>query len=468
MKKQDFKHLSFRAGFGMNSKEFQIIDKIKTQNYVDQMIKTAQGKAEELWVVDDQKRERYKEAIASKDEDVRRRMLRRLNNESLNELRLKWFDKMVYGNDLLREKMAMFWHNHFATNERQSVVSQEKLLQIIRNNAVGSFGDLLHEISKSAVMIHFLNNQQNTKKSPNENFAREVMELFTLGRDQGYTEKDIKEAARAFTGWKADKLTGTYRFQKSGFDDGEKEIFGKKGNFTGEQVLDMLLARKETAVNISRKFYKYFVNPEVNESHVSKLADKFYKSKLDIAVLVKQTFTSKWFYEEQNLACLVKSPIELLVGVYRQLPHEKKELTPILAFSRSLDQIVFELPNVGGWPHHKSWIDSSSLLKRMQLPQAIISNEVVYLSERTNDDVTGGEMMTDKEEMSDRIKKRIQKDKMEPKVDELTSAVGNDLSSLSDFLLATPLKQETFKSIKSQDTLNLIKKILATPEYQLC
>jgi uncharacterized protein (DUF1800 family) len=188
-------------------------------------------------------------------------------------------------------------------------------------------------------------------------------------------------------------------------------------------------------------------------------------------VLVRETFTSDWFYTKENMGSLIKSPIELLVGVYRQIPHERKSLIPIVAFSRSLEQILFELPNVGGWPHHKSWIDSSSLLKRMQLPVALISDEDVDTSERTNDDVTGALMPNTKienEQIKNQVKKAIRKNRINPDIDILIKSVGDSIIDVQDYMLATKLKTETMNAIPEDNKLEMIKKIMATPEYQLC
>lgn len=156
---------------------------------------------------------------------------------------------------------------------------------------------MLKEISKSAAMLNFLNNQQNKKDHPNENFAREVMELFTLGRGN-YTEHDVKEAARAFTGWSSN-VKGEYVFRRFQHDFGSKTVLGKTGNFDGGEVLDILLDQKATAKYITRKIYKFFVNEQIDEAKVEWLADRFHKNDYEITPLLEDIFTSDWFYEEK-------------------------------------------------------------------------------------------------------------------------------------------------------------------------
>ena len=192
-----------------------------------------------------------------------------------------------------------------------SFFSQE-LLQIIRTNALGSFADMLKAVSKSPAMLQFLNNQQNKKSHPNENFAREVMELFTMGRGN-YTENDVKEAARAFTGW-AFNAQGQFVFRKNQHDDGNKTFLGKTGNFDGDDILNMLLEHKQTANYISKKIYRYFVNENIDDRNQQWLSGRFYSNNYNIAKLLEDIYTSDWFYDEKNIGIRIKSPVELLAG----------------------------------------------------------------------------------------------------------------------------------------------------------
>jgi uncharacterized protein (DUF1800 family) len=184
----------------------------------------------------------------------------------MNELNLDWLKMLADEDAALRERMTYFWHGHFATSTPLAWLMQVQN-NTLRKHALGNFKTLLHEVAKDPAMIIYLNNQQNKKESPNENFARELLELFTLGRDQGYTEQDIKEAARAFTGWSVN-MKGEFEKNPKEHDDGEKSFMGKTGNFDGEDIIDILLENKRVSIFISEKVYTELVNTNINNAHV--------------------------------------------------------------------------------------------------------------------------------------------------------------------------------------------------------
>jgi uncharacterized protein (DUF1800 family) len=239
-------------------------------------------------------------------------------------------------------------------------------------------------------MLAFLNNQQNRKKQPNENFAREVMELFTLGRGN-YSEQDIKEAARAFTGWGFD-LSGQFVFRKQFHDGGSKTIFGRTGYFDGDDVINMLLENRQTAYYITAKIYRFFVNEQADDDRVRKLADSFYQSGYDIQKLLENIFLSSWFYEKKNIGAKIKSPVELITGIRRVLPMELGNEEVLLLYQRLLGQILFYPPNVAGWPGGRNWIDSSSLMYRMRLPRLLKDDESPGVKPKDDDDVMMGQV----------------------------------------------------------------------------
>ena len=214
-----------------------------------------------------------------KDPEFRRK-LREKSREDLKTLNLRWLNTMTNSEAQLREKMSLFWHGHFACRIQNSFFHRNCYIQS-RTNALGNFADMLKAVSKSPAMLQFLNNQQNRKLHPNENFAREVMELFTMGRGN-YTENDVKEAARAFTGW-GFNAKGEFVFRKNQHDNGSKTFLGKTGNFDGDDILNMLLENKQTANYISKKIYRYFVNEDVNEANQQWLSKRFYSNNYNIA-----------------------------------------------------------------------------------------------------------------------------------------------------------------------------------------
>jgi uncharacterized protein (DUF1800 family) len=210
------------------------------------------------------------------------------------------------------------------------------------------------------------------------------MELFTLGRGN-YTETDVKEAARAFTGWGAN-IKGEFMLRKFQHDTGSKTVLGKTGNFDGDDVLNILLDHKQTARFITQKIYRFFVNDQVDKEKTEWLADRFYSSGYNIGALMNDIFTSEWFYDDRNIGVKIKSPIELIAGIRRMLPMQLENEESQLLLQRVLGQILFYPPNVAGWPGGKSWIDSSTLMMRMRLPQLISDQDEFNVRPKTDDD----------------------------------------------------------------------------------
>ena len=381
-------HLMWRAGFGPAADQLEQLQKITPDQLYKALQKASSKKPEYLDATDDYLKGLVQgiqdEGMRKKDLDKdEKKNIQQQQRQAIKSLNLLWLENMVDSDQQLREKMAFFWHGHFASRNL-NVFFQQQLLDVIRQNALGSFRDLLHEVSKSAAMLNFLNANQNRKDHPNENFAREVMELFTLGRGN-YTENDIKEAARAFTGWGAN-IKGEFVFRKFTHDGGNKTVLGKTGNFDGDNVLDILLEQKQTANYIAQKTYRFFVNDNVDKQKVQWLADRFYKSDYDISKLMEDIFTSVWFYDEKNIGVRIKSPIELMAGIRRILPMKLENEDAQLLVQRVLGQVLFYPPNVAGWPGGKNWIDSSTLMMRMRLPQMFNDTDEFNVKPKADDD----------------------------------------------------------------------------------
>jgi uncharacterized protein (DUF1800 family) len=214
-------------------------------------------------------------------------------------------------------------------------------------------------------MVIYLDSVQNRKGAPNENFAREVMELFTLGEGH-YSEQDIKEAARAFTGWSLERETGDFRFRPLLHDDGPKTLFGKTGRFGGGDVLDMLLARPETSEHVVAKLWREFVSPDPDPRQVRRIAHCFRESRYDIKVALRELLTSDAFYAQESRGVLVKSPIEIVVGAMRQFSLPAHSGLPFAVAAAGMGQNVLAPPNVKGWPGGEAWINTQTLLARKQ------------------------------------------------------------------------------------------------------
>lgn len=470
-------HLLWRAGFGpmienvnqlrdISQKElWEVIKKSssKVPKYIDVSTGTIdgllRGVADAILLENltpEQKKENKKQA-------------RKQSVEDLNNLNLSWVNEMINSEDQLREKMSLFWHGHFACRVI-NIFFQQQLLDVIRQNALGNFGDLLREVSKAPAMLSFLNNQQNKKQHPNENFAREVMELFTMGRGH-YTEDDVRESARAYTGWGFD-LKGEFVDRKNLHDTGQKTFLGKTGNFDGDDILNIILEQKATAQFISHKIYSFFVNDNVDEDQVNKLADRFYQSNYNLTQLMEDIFSSGWFYDTKNIGVRIKSPVELITGIQRLVPMQLAKPRLQLVFERTLGQVLFYPPNVAGWPGGKSWIDSSSLIWRMRLPQILTQNDTFSIKPKEDDDVMMGKEGINKTQTY-KVTTDVDWDAIAKKFDGV--ARENLYQTISNFIFQTDsripsnvLNRFTDASSRTAYIRSVMIDSMSAPEYQLC
>lgn len=359
-------HLHSRAAFGLKPGELADWSKKSITDQVEKLFKDSET-ISLLSIVPSDNTDDDPKVM----DDSSKQKMRMEQKKYLRDLNLAWMNRLAGDSGRLRERMTLFWHGHFACRFERAAFVQE-LNNIHRKNALGKFKDLLLAVSKSAAMLFFLNNQQNKKQHPNENFARELMELFTIGRGN-YTENDVKEAARAFTGWSCDRKTGAFQLRDKAHDEGSKTFMGETGMFGGEDIIDMLLKKKQTAVFITRKIYKYLVNDTPDEKKVESLADDFYKSDYDIGKLVKSILTGNFFYEATNTGEKIKSPVELMTGIHYLFNVQYDKPDAELFFQRALGQTLFFPPNVAGWPGGQAWIDSSTLMHRLNLASILVN-----------------------------------------------------------------------------------------------
>ncbi|QQV01411.1 MULTISPECIES: DUF1800 family protein [Chryseobacterium] len=449
------KHLMSRAGFGISIDQADYINE-QTPRKISETLFREYPFTEILYQTPDYIKA---ESNDSKLNAEQRRLQQKTNQKQNEELNLNFLMNMVYGKDQLTEKMAFFWHGHFATRIINPKFNQQ-LLNFIRKNALGSFRNLLIGVSKSPAMLSFLNNQQNKKDHPNENFAREVMELFTMGRGN-YSETDVKELARAFTGWGYDK-EGNFKERKNHHDEGEKTFLGKKGKFNGDDVLEIILEQKSTAQFITEKIYRFFVNEIPNQSIISKLSKDFYESDYNIKSLMKSIFTSKWFYDQKNIGNRIKSPTELIVGMMRILPMEIQNPENIVIYQKLLGQMLLYPPNVAGWPNGKSWIDSSTLMLRMQIPQIWSGIIPMEYSAREDDDIDMG--MKSREVLNKSYKNPNIKINWQTVKDIFKNKNPHDYLIINSDSVNMNIVEQ-FSS--DTDQINTIINIMSTPEYQL-
>jgi uncharacterized protein (DUF1800 family) len=283
------------------------------------------------------------------------------------DLKNWWATELLTTPAQLTERMTLFWHNHF-TSGLQKVKSGTLMYRqnvLLRKHALGNFGEMLRAVARDPAMVVYLDSATNRRGQPNENFAREVMELFTLGEGR-YTEQDVREAARAFTGWSIDPDTGEFKWRAFAHDAGSKTVLGKSGYFKGDDVLDLLLAHPGTAEHVVAKLWKEFVSPEPDLREVARIAKRFRESGYDIKTALRALLGSDPFYAQGNRGVLVKSPVDFVIGTMRQFDVAVSDPLPVTFLLRTLGQDLFSPPNVKGWPGGDAWINSTTLLARRQ------------------------------------------------------------------------------------------------------
>ena len=288
------------------------------------------------------------------------------------ELRAWWLYAMLNSGHPLREKMTLFWHNHFATSvaKVKSPILMYQQNKLLRQYALGKFGPFLLDISKDPAMLEWLDSNSNVKGHANENYGREIQELFSLGVGN-YTEKDVQEAARAFTGWHTDGEQ--FEFNAGLHDDDEKTYKGVKGNLDGGDIVKIILKQPECAQFLVRKLYRYLVSEteQPPAKLLEPLAQQFRKSDYDIGALVKTMISSKHFYSEYAFRHRVKCPVEFVLGAVRETAEGMISQQPLVKRIDSMGQGLFSPPNVKGWPGGQTWLSTATVLARQNFGQAL-------------------------------------------------------------------------------------------------
>jgi hypothetical protein len=401
-------HLLERAGFGGTPEEIQALAKLTPAQAVDRLVRFQGTDASRLppfdhsgihdpglepfppsrpAVTDEAKKTGEALGIQVKPEGSRR--VQPVVNEFFYWLRASaletnrvaywWANRMLTSPQPLREKMALFWHGHFAVNEAK-VRDYRKLLdqlELFEAQGTGNFRDLMVAVAQDPAMLTFLDAGVNVKGAANENFAREIMEMFTMGVGH-YTETDIREAARAFTGWNYVDLK--FVVNKDRHDDGEKTFLGKTGRFDGVQAIDIIMRQPATADYIAGKIYRYFaredLSPELQKQLGSVLRDHDYQ----IAPLLETIFLSRDFYSPASVGTHIKSPVDLAVSTYRKLGLANVPGVPDFNVATgALGQRLFGPPTVAGWAGGNSWITPGLLLERANFGRDVLFPDINFL-----------------------------------------------------------------------------------------
>ena len=283
-------------------------------------------------------------------------------DNDIKRLQAWWLYRMRHGANGLREKLALLWHNHFATGNGKvrSVEQMAEQHDLIRTHAAGSFRDLLMGMAKDGAMLAWLDGDNNRKRHANENFAREIMELFALGVGN-YTEQDIQEAARAFTGWRL--RDGRFWFDDTQHDTRPKTLFGKRGDYTGEHVVELCLTHPACPRFVALKLLKGFVTDQPAAAEIDAAAAELQKSDLTIGPALKTLLGSELFFAKQG--AMIKGPLDFVVGAWRTFG-VRPNLEAADELLRDVGQSVFEPPTVKGWEGGRRWLSAATLLRRSQ------------------------------------------------------------------------------------------------------
>lgn len=490
-------HLLNRAGFGGNPSEIKAfhtlgrtkaVDSLLTPgepigkfpapswSTVEQAIAARRAEFEKIKSLRQEMRTLTPEAAEMAKRDLRKDAQQEERRHAL-EAQQWWFSTMLLTEAPLREKMTLFWHDHFATSIQK--VKQPVLLvrqnELFRTHAFGSFKELTHAILMDPAMLLYLDAQNSRKGKPNENFAREVMELFTLG-EGNYTEQDVREAARAFTGYRFERMRGKIAHEKRNWDDADKTIFGKTGPFDGKDVIDLIFEKKEAARFMAKKLWEFFVYENPSESAVSLLADGFEKSGYQTGPLLRGIFLSKEFYTEASIRSQIKSPIQYLIALLKQLEIRKPPLGFPISAEQQLGQVLFMPPNVAGWDWGQAWINTNTLLTRYNLAgfltkgagdhgksmaaDAMVKNKNSPASQRMGRNWSG----PDYDEIAPRALRENPSDLVDSLIFRFFQSPLPDKARGSFIEYATSKKGAVFTN---KETAELCHLILSTPYYQL-
>jgi uncharacterized protein (DUF1800 family) len=382
-------HLLNRAGFGGPPADIQKLCDLGLDQAVAHLLDyeyTHDPTTDPDWAKPDPDEVRqFREAIKNAATPEEKRKLQQAREQAIQrrilELRGWWLRRMATGPRPFQEKMVLFWHGHFATSVEKvrNPYFMWRQNELFRQNATGNWQELLTAAGKDPAMLVWLDQAQSRKLHPNENFAREVMELFALGEGH-YTEHDIGEAARALTGWSLEPDTQQFIYRPRIHDDGDKTIFGQTGNYDGDDFIAMIVEQPQAAKFITAKLWNYFAGAEPSPAVANALAANFRANGNNFKPFLHVLFRSEEFYSPDIVRNQVKSPVQWLIGSVRVLECELPP--PLVCFGalRQLGQDLFAPPNVKGWDGGITWITTNTLLMRYNDAQALVEGQLPPLT----------------------------------------------------------------------------------------
>jgi uncharacterized protein (DUF1800 family) len=368
------RHFLLRTGFGATPDEVRRLAPMRRAEAVDDLL--ARARREPATPPPDFMAAPRPDWLAqwrSKDDEAKFAFNRARDAEFV-ELKAWWWREMVATPSPFGERMTLFWHGHFTSGfdkvRDPTYMFRQNLL--LRREGLGSFRELTRAVARDPAMVRYLDSSNNRKGGANENFARELLELYTLGEGE-YTEADVKQAARAFTGWHNDEAKGEFRFNKGQHDDGEKTFLGRTGRFDGDQIVAIVFEQKAAATFVTRRLWREFVSDRPDEREVERLAATFRAADFSVAALLRALLLSDAFWAPANRGTLVKSPVELLVGAVRQFAPGFDDPKALAEYGKRMRQDLFNPPNVRGWPGGTWWISTETLLVRREALARLVS-----------------------------------------------------------------------------------------------
>jgi uncharacterized protein (DUF1800 family) len=480
-------HLLNRAGFGGNPETIAEAFRLGPTESVELLLQPGTTPALPEGVEFDQptnllaRRQEIRAMVESEgitQEEARKRMQKMDNQddrEKMQALSSWWLGLMVQNVAPLREKMTLFWHGHFASSMQK--VKDANLMYrqnaLFRRHAMGNFGQLAKEITRDPAMMIYLDVQTSKDGMPNENFAREVMELFTLG-EGNYSEEDIKDAARAFTGYRLNRTDRSFVFLPRQHDDGPKKVLGRSVD-SGDDVVDAILGKPVCAEFMTRKMWRFFVGDHVPEDQVKALAGTFREANYEVAPMLRQLFLSREFYSNDVIRKQIKSPVQWMVNNAIIMGVDLPPARVLRQASNSLGQEIFFPPNVKGWDGGRAWINSSTLLQRYNLAGFFVGLNPGMDRKNANNKSPALQRLSDKYSRQ----AVMDPDLAEVAPAELRQDMVGLMQDLAFRLFQAPLQPrqaETFgkywlesESQPSDDRVRgLIHLMMSTPDFQLC
>jgi uncharacterized protein (DUF1800 family) len=482
------RHLLWRAGFGGTPKQIAFLASMPPEDAVSAFLDFDRSSGYPDVKPDDfddsimtppteEQRREIQRVRRAQDEDtlakirLARQQREQQDRRQMNAMQRWWLRRLIESPRPMEEKLALFWHGHFATSYRTIENSYHMFLQnqLFRRHAAGSFADLLHAIVRDPAMIAYLDNNESRKGKPNENLARELLELFSLGEGR-YTEKDIKEGARALTGHTFEH--NAFVFRREWHDEGSKTILGKSGSLDGEGFVRAILDRRDAAEFITMKLYRFFVHdlPPTPEARrvaggvVKQLATTLLSAKYEVRPMLRRLLLSEHFYDPANRLARIKSPVELVVGVLRSLNTPVRDLGILNDALDLMGQSLFYPPSVKGWDGGRSWINTSTLFVRQNVTNFLLTGKTPRGYDPLADTQTydflpllmeASEAAPGAEKHAETLAAYL-----------VRFALGRDLSSEKQRVLTEYLQQQG--GINAASAARTLALITSLPEYQLC